>query len=296
MATKIQGDSNAPLTEEPKIPPRDKNVSWYREKLKGLSPVAREMLENYSKIPPGEVESHVYKIRDEAWDVFPYPCIGEFRFLDLAITTSPSYPSILNRLKTGRETFLDLGCCFGQELRKVAYDGAVQENLYGSDLRSEFFEMGYRLFRDRDTLKSRFIQADIFDDASALFTPELHGKIDIIYAASFLHLFGYEQQVEVCKRLVGISRGKEGSMVVGRQVGSSREGEYVQKTNAGGSMYRHSAGSFERMWERVGEETGTKWRVECELKAFEWLSEDEREEREKMEPGLGMLRFSVIRE
>lgn len=47
------------------------------------------------------------------------------------------------------------------------------------------------------------------------------------------------------------------------------------------------------MWERVGEETGTKWKVECELSGFEWLNE---EERGKMEKGLGMLRFSVLRD
>ena len=51
------------------------------------------------------------------------------------------------------------GCCFGQEIRKLAYDGAVQSNLYGCDPRSEFFNLGYRLFRDRDTLKSTFIEA-----------------------------------------------------------------------------------------------------------------------------------------
>ncbi|PVH81111.1 hypothetical protein DL98DRAFT_417427 [Cadophora sp. DSE1049] len=291
MATTQQVGPIIPHPDEAKIDSRDKNVSWYDPKLQNLSPAARDLLENYSKIPPAEVEDHVYKMRDEAWAVFPYPCIGEFRFLDLAITSSPSYPIILQRLKSGTETFLDLGCCFGQELRKVAYDGAVQENLYGCDLRGEFFEMGYRLFRDRDTLKSRFIEADIFDDKSALF--ELQGKVDIIYAASFLHLFGYEGQVEVCKRLVGLVRGREGSLILGRQVGNVVAGEGVQSTNEGGSMFRHNEESFEGMWEKVGEETGTKWRVDCELKAFEWLSE---EEREKMEPGLGMLRFSVFRE
>jgi hypothetical protein len=45
-------------------------------------------------------------------------------------------------------------------------------------LRAEFFEMGYRLFLDRDTLKSKFIEADITDANSAL--SGLDGKIDII--------------------------------------------------------------------------------------------------------------------
>ncbi|KAF4611358.1 hypothetical protein G7Y89_g15655 [Cudoniella acicularis] len=255
MATTPQGWINIPDTEA-KIDLRDKNVPWYDPKLKKLGPSARELLENYSKIPPAEVEDHIYKMRDEAWDVFPYPCIGEFRFLDLAISLSPDYPAVLQRLKSGKENFLDLGCCVGQELRKVAHDGAVQENLYGSDLRAEFFEMGYRIFLDRDTLKSKFIEADITDANSAL--SGLDGKIDIIYAGSFLHLFNYEGQIEVCKRLVKLLREKKDSLILGRQVGNTDAGEYVQMTNESGIMYRHNAESFKKMWDEVGEETGNQ--------------------------------------
>ena len=35
--------------------------------------------------------------------------------LDRAIAASPDYPTVLERLKTGNQNFLDLGCCFGQE-------------------------------------------------------------------------------------------------------------------------------------------------------------------------------------
>ncbi|KAH8794173.1 hypothetical protein BGZ57DRAFT_983441 [Hyaloscypha finlandica] len=276
---------------EEKINLRAKNVPWYDPKLKKLGASARELLENYSEIPPAEVESHIYKIRDEAWDVFPYPCIGGFRFLDLAISLSPDYPAVLQRLKSGNENFLDLGCCFGQELRKVAADGAMQENLYGSDLRSEFFEMGYRLFRDRDALKSKFIAADITDPSSPL--SELDGKIDIIYAGSFLHLFSYAELIEVCKRLVKLLRERKDSLILGRQVGNVDAGDYVQKINKGGKMYRHNAESFKKMWEEIGEATRTKWRVECEFTLLESLSE---EERKIIGPGMGLIRFSVFRE
>ena len=58
-------------------------------------------------------------------------------------------------------------------------------------------------------------------------------------------------------------------------------------------MYKHNPESFKKMWDRVGEETGTKWRVDYDFASFEWLS---KEERDKAEPGIGMLRFSVFRE
>jgi hypothetical protein len=85
-----------------KIEAREKDVPWYNPDIGNkLGDSARELLENYSKIPAAEVEDHVYKIvryppmtnlgpaandplqRDEAWQVWPYPCIGGFRFLDL---------------------------------------------------------------------------------------------------------------------------------------------------------------------------------------------------------------------
>ncbi len=61
MATTPQGWTNIPDAEA-KIDLRDKNVPWYDPKLKKLGPSARELLENYSKIPPAEVEDHIYKM------------------------------------------------------------------------------------------------------------------------------------------------------------------------------------------------------------------------------------------
>jgi hypothetical protein len=61
MATTPQGWTNIPEAKA-KIDLRDKNVSWYDPKLKKLGPSARELLENYSKIPPAEVDDHIYKM------------------------------------------------------------------------------------------------------------------------------------------------------------------------------------------------------------------------------------------
>ena len=180
-----------------------------------------------------------------------------------AISRSPDYPTILDRLKINNETFLDLGCCFGQEIRRLVYDGAPQSHLYGADLRPEFFELGYKLFRDASTFKARFLAADIFDLSSPL--AELYGKVDIIYVGSFLHLFNYEQQVAVCKRIVKLLREKKGSVVLGRQAGNVEAGERAHATLTEQSMFRHNEETFKKMWVEVGEATGTKWRVDIEM-------------------------------
>ena len=58
-------------------------------------------------------------------------------------------------------------------------------------------------------------------------------------------------------------------------------------------MFRHNSESFKKMWQEVGEATGTKWRVDCDFKLLEWVSEEERLE---LGPGMGMIRFSVFKE
>ena len=46
-----------------KIEAREKDVPWYNPDIGSkLGASARELLENYSKIPAAKVEDHVYKI------------------------------------------------------------------------------------------------------------------------------------------------------------------------------------------------------------------------------------------
>ncbi|KAF1962140.1 hypothetical protein CC80DRAFT_487676 [Byssothecium circinans] len=115
---------------------------------------------NYSKLPSEKIPSHIKKIRDEAFKIHPCPCLAAFAFLDLMVTDSPHYATILQRLKSG-ETYLDLGCCVGQDIRKLVYDGAPSENTYGCDLESGFLDMGYDFFLDKTELKTTFIAARV---------------------------------------------------------------------------------------------------------------------------------------
>jgi SAM-dependent methyltransferase len=184
---------------------KDKSVGWYDERPNEtqLTPAARELLENYSNIPADKVEDHVVNIHNEAWEIFPYPCIGQFRFLDLSLRKFEEYPEVLKRLQEGQR-LLDLGCCFGQEVRQLVADGAPAENIFGCDLREEYITLGYKLFCDEDTLKSTFITANIFDATSPL--TALKGQFDMVFAGSFFHLWGYEDQVKVYKLVVGLLR------------------------------------------------------------------------------------------
>ena len=158
---------------------------------------------------------------------------------------------------------LDLGCCVGQDIRKLVFDGAPSENTYGSDLEKNFMDIGYDLFLDKSTLKTTFIPADIFDKESGL--KQIEGEIDIIHAASFLHLFDEQGQYNACKRIVEILKSKPGSLFIGRQIGNEKSGVFVGSIDPSKQRYRHNPESFKDMWKKIGEETQSEWEVEAYL-------------------------------
>jgi SAM-dependent methyltransferase len=203
--------------------------------------------------------------RDTAWNVFPYPCIGQFRFLDLSIGDHAVYPEIVSRLTSGQK-YLDLGCCFGQDIRRLVKDGVPAENCYGCDLRLDFMELGYDLFLDKDKLKAKFIEGDVFNPDSEL--RQLEGEIDILHTAAFFHMFGLEQQKQIARRVVKLLRPQKDSLLVGRQVGNVTGGEFSHRTNQSSVMYRHNIETWQHMWKEIGDETGTQWDVQARL--LEW--------------------------
>ena len=242
----------------------DESVAWFSERpsSKQITPAARHLLENYAKIAPEEVEDHVVKVRNAAWEVFPYPCIGQFRFLELSLNRTAQYAEILQRLKDGQR-LLDMACCFGQEIRQLVFDGAPPKNVYGCDLREEYIGLGYKLFSDRDTLQSKFLTADVFDATSAL--TELHGHFDIVYAGSFFHLWGYEDQVRVSVAVAKLLRPQKGSMILGRQVGAVNSAAHEHPTNPERTMFRHNVESLQKQWREVGDQLGVSFSVEANL-------------------------------
>jgi SAM-dependent methyltransferase len=243
--------------------PQNTTPSWFEENPSHdhVPSETQRLLETWSGIPSDDVLDHVTKLRDEAWKVHPYPCIGQFRFLKPSFSELPNeYDEIVERLRKGQK-LLDMACCFGQTIRQLANGGAPSENIYGCDLQPDFIDLGYSLFKDREKLKTKFLVADIFDSQSAL--TEVKGQIDMVYAGSFFHLWGYEKQVEVSKAVVALLRQQPGSMILGRQVGAT---EPLEKIGPTGTMYQHNVESFKKMWKDIGDDLGIKFNVEAKLK------------------------------
>ncbi|ORX98147.1 S-adenosyl-L-methionine-dependent methyltransferase [Basidiobolus meristosporus CBS 931.73] len=129
----------------------------------------------------------------------------------------PFYPSLLtlNRKNEGLKV-LDLGCCFGADLRKLIIDGFSGENLTGLDISADFIQLGQELFKDEETSGLKFVVADILSDE---WPEKVAGlQFDVIYLGSFLHLFDRPQQETILRRVSQLL--KENGVLFGKNLGS----------------------------------------------------------------------------
>ncbi|CAK7213056.1 hypothetical protein SCUCBS95973_001669 [Sporothrix curviconia] len=266
------------------MPPRTESEmadrrTRYEEALpEDLDNKVAQLLQTYSHIPADEIEPHLRSIRDRAWAVFPYTCIGAWRFLDLYVTKLPVYPKVVERLRDGGDRLLDAGCCFGYVLRQLAADGAPMASLVGSDLEQPFLDLGFDLFRDRDTFKGSFVAGDMLSNNCEAGGEEddklaaLDGTFDIVHAASFFHLFSWEDQVRLGERVVRFFRpadtatnSGEPRLLFGRQVGNVAPVSRETLAARGEYRFHHNPATLQQLWDEIGERTKTRWRVEAEL-------------------------------
>ncbi|RAL62083.1 hypothetical protein DID88_002569 [Monilinia fructigena] len=177
-------------------------------------------------------------MRDFLWFQTPYPSIGNFSFLTLRLLTHPLYPRIIDTLSAPSSPsnppalFLDLVVA----LLKIFND----------------HDAGYTL------LPANILDPNFFD----LTFRNLIQKFTIIHAALFMHLFTWDQQLQVCENVVRLMQNKEGALFVGCMAGKVGGGEGEQ------GRWLHDADSWVRLWGEVWERLGMEgsWKVQGELR------------------------------
>ncbi|KAI1274234.1 hypothetical protein F5Y07DRAFT_219176 [Xylaria sp. FL0933] len=242
------------------------NAALYRTEIPSeIEPIRR--LLKCNGIQPGDIDNHIREIRDKAWAIFPYGAIGSFRFLDINPTLRDQlFQDVSRRLKApgSTEVFLDVGCCLGHVIRQLIAEGVSSERLYGIDLQPRFLKLGYDLFRDRDSNRATFLSGDLLQDADPGLDV-LAGKVDIIYASAFFHLFERGKQMQAAKRMIRfLNFDNRNAMIFGSNGGPKIPGW---------ERYVLDQVSWSSMWDEVGEATGTSWRTEMSVE-----SDDERVE------------------
>ncbi|KAG7448618.1 uncharacterized protein BT62DRAFT_929708 [Guyanagaster necrorhizus] len=214
-----------------------------------------------------ELRSHIFAIQEEAYKIYPYPCIHRFGFAQFNISRQPYYQQLLNLGKDCKGIYVDLGCCVGTGARKAVMDGYPIKQIIASDLRPEFWEIGHKLFKSTpETFPARFIPADIFDleglskeeagpvsDISKVQSlAELRGNVSAIHASALFHLFNEEEQSKLAKIIASLLSSAPGSMIFGTQSGRPEGRNYLKTARNNRDrydMFCHSPESWKSFWD-----------------------------------------------
>ncbi|KAJ7485682.1 hypothetical protein FB451DRAFT_1230723 [Mycena latifolia] len=258
---------------------------------------------------PNALKKHILAIQAKAYDLYGYPCIHRFEFARPRISTLPAYRKVL---ALGRERegaiLLDLGCCFGTDIRQAASDGFPVKNLIASDLHPEFWKLGHELFRSTpETFPVPFLVGDAMDSnflepSNVLVTPPevvapapplaslanltpLRGHIAAIHISCVFHLFLEPEQLHLVRALAGLLSPMRGSVIFGCHVGRREKGFREASQGiciAGRSMFCHSPESWRGMWEEVFPEGSVEVDTDLQRRASD-------------PPDVGILAWSVTR-
>jgi hypothetical protein len=192
----------------------------------------------------------------------------------LKISRLHGYPQVLE-IGRSRDNpiLLDIGCCFGNDIRKAIADGFPAAGCVGSDLRPEFWDLGHALFKSTpSSFPVPFVAGDAFDEdmiSSEGPTPPaevdspvklselpshgslnaLKGRVDVIHASSFFHLFKEEQQAYLAQALGSLLSQKPGSLILGSHGGLMEKG--YRPNMRQDRMFCHSPTSRQELWEGV---------------------------------------------
>ncbi|KAF9485220.1 hypothetical protein BDN70DRAFT_824365 [Pholiota conissans] len=234
-----------------------------------------------------DLKSHIISVQAKAYEVYGYPCIRSFHFTKLKIAgIDPGYKQALQLLQERKNPiFLELGCCFGNDVRKAVLDGWRIENVIASDLRQGFWDYGHDLFKSTpESFPVAFVAGDAFDaamikprgpfitdeDISSLssdVTPPLkelrsltplQGKVSAIHASALFHLFSEKKQLELARQVASLLSPEKGSVIFGQHAAQPVKGtQFIVRPKVGDDgkqvapgveMFCHSPESWKQMW------------------------------------------------
>lgn len=184
----------------------------------------------------------------------------------------------------GGHKLLDLGCSLAQDLRKLVYDGAPAQRLTGLELEQGFLDLGYDLFRDRETFAANLVSGDFFERRIKGLKDR---SFDIIHAAAFFHLFSWDDQAELMRHALRLLKPKSGSMIFGMQNAVAEPGVVRHPATRAGEVYRHNAASFEKLVLSVAK------RDKLQVDSHAALEEVAAQRRVKLVADAKVLRFCI---
>ena len=109
-------------------------------------------------------------------------------------------------------------------------------------------------------MHAKFYEANILETQSKLMT-DLEGKMNVIVASDFFHLFTWEEQVTIGRNFVSLASTEPDTMLIGKFVGKSETESAATDFGHSQRAFWHNESSFRELWRQVEEQTKTSWDV-----------------------------------
>ncbi|KAF8798308.1 hypothetical protein BYT27DRAFT_7236764 [Phlegmacium glaucopus] len=190
--------------------------------------------------------------------IMAFACIRQFHCVCFFMERNIIYKHIVKYTQKAPTdkgpVVLDLGCCNGYPTNSTS------TNVYGCDLLPDFIREGHKLYRDGPNSKKptpiKFFADDIFDvpvkvdgavvESGSFSLNNLRGKIDILYAGAFFHLFDEEKQFALAQRLVALI-----NVNYSADRNNTEAIIFAHRPSEFGSAFAHSPESWKEMWETI---------------------------------------------
>ncbi|KAJ3274297.1 hypothetical protein HDV01_003141 [Terramyces sp. JEL0728] len=146
-------------------------------------------IQSYCQIDKEEANKRVLDtIKTVEETLHVYGCVRAGLFGKAFIHLHPNYSKVKARFATADFKLLELGCCFGTDIRKMISDGLRQESTTVSDLTDGYWNVGAKvLFKDNLKVKQ------VFTDFAAEPAIGLEPGFDVISAQAILHVLSKSQ-------------------------------------------------------------------------------------------------------
>ncbi|KAJ5156470.1 hypothetical protein N7492_009273 [Penicillium capsulatum] len=273
-------------------PPLQTDVPWYSPSLDSRIEEFRKFFTAYTGNDDVDLAQVVHRVRDRAWALMPYPCLGRGWFLLPGLAGLDIWPQVVEAARCG-QSILDLGCGLGQDLRMLHSDSGGAGKLYAADGIPEMWELGCELFQDHEKQVAKFLCADLRRYCSTLKKGDV-GSIDVIITSGFLDLFDWCGQMDIMQTLPYISH--IGTKVIGCAFGTAQhDGSEVSESDRAVTGMFHSPNTFRAFWHDLGSKTLTNWSVECGLIELSDWGFDQDDLACMVQPEPKLLQFVVTR-
>lgn len=189
-----------------------------------------------------------------------YRCISQFSYLNPKSNRHPSYEEVI---KVGKENqdfkILDLGTCYGQEIRLLIEDGINPSSIVATDLHDIYWNAGIKLYLD-DVNPSKLgnvstVFGDWATDVDSIGTSDdiawkWKESFDTVLCMAILHVLSNTQSSNLLKRLLHVL--KPNGLIFGWCVGAKTAKFWARTPDDKDQRWLHDINSLTSMFRTAG--------------------------------------------